>query len=124
MREHGVGSLAVVDGKRLVGMITDRDIALAVLCDSVDPDTTSVADVMRSNPVSIRLTTTASEAADTMRRSHVRRLPVVSPNDQVAGVVTHDDLVVQLAARLQSVGGILRRQLLPEDTGGLTPKAP
>ena len=113
MQVHGVGSLAVVNGQRLVGMITDRDIALSVLCDRIDPETTPIREVMRTNPVSILLTATSAEAADTMRQAKVRRLPAVSAGGQVAGMITHDDLICQLAKRLDWVGQAIGQQLLP-----------
>lgn len=112
MRDHGVGSLTVVDGQKLVGMVTDRDIALRVLCDAYDPDTTTVGEVMQTNPVSILLTATSADAAATMRREKVRRLPAVSPAGSVAGMVTHDDLVTQLSSRLEKVREVLGHQLV------------
>ena len=123
MLDHGVGSLAIVDGQRLVGMITDRDIALSVLCDQTDPETTLIQDVMQRNPVSILLTATSAEASHKMRRAKVRRLPAVSSSGRVAGMVTHDDLVLQLATRLGRVGETIRRQLVKSGGEGLAPKA-
>jgi CBS domain-containing protein len=117
MRDHGVGSLAVVDGQRLVGMITDRDIALAVLCEQIDPETTPVREVMKTNPVSILLTTTSSQAARKMRQAKVRRLPAVSPSMQVAGMVTHDDLVSRLSKRLCRIGETIQQQLVQSGHG-------
>ena len=120
MRDHGVGSLAIVDGQRLVGMITDRDIALAVLCEQIDPETTPIRQVMKTNPVSILLTTTSSEAARKMRQTKVRRLPAVSPSMRVAGVVTHDDLVSRLSKRLCRIGETIRQQIVEPSHGPTT----
>ena len=98
MEQAGVGSLVVVDGSRLVGLVTDRDLVRRGLAKGLDP--TARIDGLMSAPV-----TTISADADlhdafALFRTHaVRRLPVVR-GETVVGVLTIDDLLVDMAADL------------------------
>ena len=98
MEQAGVGSLVVVDGGRLVGLVTDRDLVRRGLAKGLDP--TARIDGLMSAPV----TTIAADAdlhdAFALFRTHaVRRLPVVR-DETVVGVLTIDDLLVDVAADL------------------------
>lgn len=98
MEQAGVGSLVVVDDGRLVGLVTDRDLVRRGLAKGLDP--AARVDGLMSAPV----TTIAADAdlhdAFALFRSHaVRRLPVVR-GDTVVGVLTVDDLLIDVAADL------------------------
>jgi CBS domain-containing protein len=93
MRERNVGSVVVCDGGRPVGVITDRDLALAVLAEDADPD--GVAGDHASRPlVSGEIGMDLDAAADLMIQHHIRRLPLLE-DGQLAGIVTIDDVAVR-----------------------------
>lgn len=95
MAENHVGSLVVVetyDGKKIpAGMITDRDLALAVGT-TAKPGDLKVSQLMRSQPVTIGATDGIYEAIEVMETSGVKRLPVVDDTGALVGIVCADDL--------------------------------
>ena len=94
MRLHDCGFLPVVDGAaRVVGVLTDRDVALALGADDARPSERSVADVMTASPHTCRVDETAQQALRRMRDAGVRRLPVVDDAGGLAGAISIDDLV-------------------------------
>jgi CBS domain-containing protein len=110
MRERHVGDLVVVDEGRPIGMLTDRDLVVAVLAKDVDPSSLRVEDVMSANVI----TTTEDEDVDDvlrrMRQFAVRRMPVVDARDVVVGMVTVDDVLDRLAEEVSEVVAIVRRE--------------
>ncbi|HZL99696.1 MAG TPA: CBS domain-containing protein [Planctomycetota bacterium] len=98
MAARNVGSLLVVDGRRRVlGLVTDRDLALRVVAQGRDPHLTRIADVMTPHPDTVGEETSVEDALAVMRARGVRRLPVVGPGGALAGVVSVDDILVLLA---------------------------
>ncbi len=107
MRELHVGCLVVVDetggGRRVAGMLTDRDIVTSVMAKGVDPSTLRVEDVMSTEVVTARESDAFAELLATMRRKGLRRLPVVDAQGVLVGLVTLDDLLEVLAEQLRMV---------------------
>ena len=107
MREQHVGCLLVVDpaasGRRVVGVLTDRDIVTSVVAKSLDPATLRTEDVMTIEVVSVRETDSLGEVLDTMRRKGLRRLPVLAADATLVGLVTLDDVLPLLAEQLHSL---------------------
>jgi CBS domain-containing protein len=98
MAARNVGSLLVVDERqRVLGVVTDRDLALRVVAQGRDPHLTRVSDVMTPHPDTVSEETSVEDALAVMRSHGVRRLPVVGPGGTVAGVVSLDDILVLLA---------------------------
>jgi CBS domain-containing protein len=94
MRDHRVGSVVIVDqGNSPVAMITDRDLALRVFAEGVDPDT-PVGDHASRPLVYGEPQMELDEAAALMVQHRVRRLPVVE-RDRLVGIVTLDDIAVR-----------------------------
>ena len=93
MERADVGDVLVVDGETLVGVLTDRDIAVRAVARGRDVSTTRVGDVFSSGAVSISPSETVGEAIRLMREHDVRRLPVVEQGRPV-GVVGLADLAV------------------------------
>ena len=94
MRAYECGFLPVVDRDRcVVGVVTDRDVALALGSDDVRPSERSVADVMTRETVTCRADETAQQALGRMRDRRVRRLPVVDETGRLVGAISIDDLV-------------------------------
>jgi CBS domain-containing protein len=104
MRDQHVGSLVVIDetpaGRVPAGMITDRDIVVAVVARELDPRTLSVGEVMGRDLAVAREADSEFDALRVMRRRGIRRLPVIAPDGTLAGLVTLDDLLGLLAEEL------------------------
>jgi len=100
MAEEGVGTLVVVQGRRPCGVLTDRDVALRVLRDGADADTTTALETVAGDPVMIHDSSPLRAAAALMRRSSVRRLPVVDARDELVGMIAADDVLRLIAEEL------------------------
>jgi CBS domain-containing protein len=93
MRDAAIGDVLVVDGDRLIGIVTDRDLVTRGLAQGADPDTTPVADVATSAPVTVALDDDPRVAVHLMRKHGIRRIPVIADGTPV-GVITLGDLAV------------------------------
>ncbi|MGZ5338358.1 MAG: CBS domain-containing protein [Thermoleophilaceae bacterium] len=93
MRDRNVGSVVVCEGDRPVGVITDRDLALAVVADQVDPDD-SVRSCASQPIVTGETEMDLEEAVAIMIQHRIRRLPVTEA-ELLVGIVTIDDLAVR-----------------------------
>jgi CBS domain-containing protein len=91
MRDRDIGAVLVTDGEQLVGIATDRDITVRVVADGMDPSSTPIEAATTLSLVTISPDTSIEEAAETMRREAVRRLPVVDGGRPV-GIVSLGDL--------------------------------
>jgi nucleotide-binding universal stress UspA family protein/CBS domain-containing protein len=92
MATHGIGFVPVSQADRVVGVLTDRDIAVRVTAKVLDPRTTRARDVMTSSVVSCFDDQQVEDAARLMEREQVHRLVVVNRNDRLVGIVSLDDL--------------------------------
>lgn len=95
MKDLNVGSLPVCDSDRLVGMITDRDITVRATSLSLDPATTTVAEIMTPVIHFCYDDQSIEEAATLMKEKQIRRLPVLDRNRRLVGIVSLGDLAVQ-----------------------------
>src|SRR5689334_23036389 len=77
MNEHKIGALVVLDGERVVGMFTERDVLLRVVGERRDPTTTHVGEVMSTEVICCTAETTIEEARGAMMNRRVRHLPLV-----------------------------------------------
>jgi CBS domain-containing protein len=113
MRNRHVGALVVVEIEhgleRPVGIVTDRDIVVAVVAPGARLEGISVRDVMPSTLIVARDSDGPFEAFRKMADHGVRRLPVVAADGSLAGIVTADDLLRVVAAELASFATALRR---------------
>lgn len=110
MAEEGVGSLVVLQGRHPRGLLTDRDVALRVLRAGADPDLTSALEAVAGDPVMIHETSPLRAAAAMMRRSALRRLPVVDSREELVGVIAFDDLLRLVAKELAGVADVVASQ--------------
>jgi CBS domain-containing protein len=94
MREQNVGALPVGEGDRLVGMVTDRDVALRLVAEGRDPARTKVREVMTPDVRYIFEDEELGHAAENMAEQKVRRLPVVNRDKRLVGVLSLGDLAV------------------------------
>jgi CBS domain-containing protein len=95
MRDHGIGSVLVVTGGKLTGLITDRDIAVRVLAEGQDPQATRAGDICTGDLVTLSPDDDTDQAVRLIRERAVRRIPVVE-NGAPVGMVSIGDLAVML----------------------------
>ena len=110
MDREGVGSIVIVDGERVSGVVTDRDVALAVLERGQDPDATPVCALIDHRPVVAHAASPLRVAAGLMRAHGVRRLPVVDAEERLVGVISRDDLLQLLGRELGAMSAALGLQ--------------
>jgi CBS domain-containing protein len=92
MREEDVGLAPIVEGDKLIGMLTDRDIAIRVVAEGRDPDQVKVADVASKQVVTVDPQQDLDVALRIMAKHQVRRLPVVQEDGKLVGVVAQADI--------------------------------
>ena len=92
MRKRDVGSLPVCDGTKLVGIITDRDIAIRSTAKGQDPKTTRVSEVMSSEISRCFEDADVSDVVKAMETKQLRRIPIMGRNEQLVGIVALADL--------------------------------
>jgi CBS domain-containing protein len=92
MRDHGVGSLVVLDGEELTGILTERDLLWA-MADGAPPNVTSVATYMSAPPIVVSPDADVVEAGRLMVKHDVRHLPIVAVG-QLLGMISARDLLV------------------------------
>lgn len=104
MMSEDVGSLPVVDGNELVGMVTDRDVVLHVVAKDLDPAKVPVSEVCSDTPVTAEADEPLDDALRRMAEEQVRRLPVVR-DGQLVGILAQAD--VARAARPEATGRLV-----------------
>ena len=97
LKSINIGSAPVCNGRSLVGIITDRDIAGRAVADGRDPNHTPVEQVMTRDVVYCFEDQDVEEVADAMASSQVRRMPILNRQHQLVGIVSLGDLAVELA---------------------------
>jgi len=103
MQQHNVGAVVVVDRKEVVGILTDRDVALAVVLGTATLDST-VSETMSRKVVTIWDDQGIFDATQAMQGHQVRRLPIVNRQNELVGIVALDDLVGLLTKELSNLG--------------------
>jgi CBS domain-containing protein len=92
MRGEDAGLAPIVDGDRLVGVVTDRDIAIRVVAEGRDPQSTKVEEVASQNVVTIDPQQELDEALRLMAQHQLRRLPVVEEDGKLVGIIAQADV--------------------------------
>jgi CBS domain-containing protein len=104
MRDRDIGDILVMEGDRLQGIVTDRDIVVRCVADGKDLSSATLADAVSSDLVTVTPDTEITAAAQLMADRAIRRLPVVEDGRPV-GVVSLGDLAVQRDPN-STLGGI------------------
>lgn len=125
MRESHVGCLVVADeedGKRVpVGMLTDRDITVAVVAPQLDADVILVGDVMSPELLSVREDAGIAETVELMRVRGIRRLAVTDEGGALVGLIAADDILGLLAEEIAGLAGMVsheeKRERMTRKTG-------
>jgi CBS domain-containing protein len=95
MRDEDVGALPIVEGDRLYGMLTDRDIAIRAVAEGKDPKATKAQDVASRQVVTVDPEQSLDEALRLMASHQVRRLPVVEEDGRLVGILAQADAAME-----------------------------
>lgn len=101
MDKNGVGCVVVVRGKKPVGILTDRDIAVRVVSRGADLNTTKVRDVMTANVITGEDGHRAADLAKVMQDNDIRRVPTINKKGELTGIITLDDILYLIGMRLK-----------------------
>ncbi len=111
MRHHHIGSLVVVDTtqeSRPMGILTDRDLVLALMAEGLDPALFTAGDIMSVELVLAKPEMDAMDAVELMRAHRLRRLVVVDDAGRLVGIVTMEDVLELLTRELSNLAtGVL-----------------
>jgi CBS domain-containing protein len=111
MRESDIGCVPVGQNDRLVGMLTDRDIACRSAAEGRDPKTTNVGDVMTKGVTFCIEDASIDDAARLMEQKQIRRLPVLNSKKRMVGIVTVGDIAERASQAL--VGEVMHEVCRP-----------
>lgn len=118
MRHAHVGDIVVVEYRNgdatPVGLVTDRDLVVAVMASGEDPDQFTAGQIMSRGLIVVSESDEISVALDEMRRSGIRRLPVVDEAGRLTGIVTLDDIVDYLASLFGGIAQVSKLQRIEE----------
>lgn len=118
MRKHHVGTLVVTEqpnGERVpVGIVTDRDLVLAVVAPNVDAEAVTVGDVMTPDVATCRSGEELFDALETMRERGVRRLPVLNAEGGLVGLLAADDVFSAIGEHMHELGRAMTREQVRE----------
>ena len=99
MKREDVGAVPVVEShedRKLIGMITDRDIVVRVVAEGTSADRATVRDAMSSNPASVSESDDIERAVQLMAERQVRRMPVVNENGRLVGIIAQADVATRV----------------------------
>lgn len=115
MRQHNVGDVIVVKDvngvNQPVGIVTDRDLAIEIVAQEVDPESVEAGDLFLRNRL---VTTSVNDDIETvlnkMKNNGIRRIPVVENDGSLAGIITMDDMLDILIQDFASVAHLIEKQ--------------
>jgi CBS domain-containing protein len=99
MKEENVGSIPVIESeqtKKLIGIVTDRDLALRVVADGRDGQSTKVEDVMTHGVVTCNVDDNIQKAVSAMAEHQLRRVPVVDNSYRIVGIISQADVATRV----------------------------
>lgn len=99
MKAEDVGSIPVVENEqtmKLIGIVTDRDLAMKVVADEHDAGSTQVADVMTYNVITCHASDDIQKAVDAMSQHQLRRMPVIDGDHKIVGTISQADVATRV----------------------------
>jgi CBS domain-containing protein len=94
LKDEDVGIAPVVEGDQLIGVLTDRDIAIKVVAEGKDPNSTTVREIASTNVVTVDPQQDLDEALRLMAQHQIRRLPVVEEDGKIVGILAQADVAL------------------------------
>ena len=110
MEEKNIGSTIVVQERTPIGILTDRDILLRVMNRGLDPEKTSVDEVMTKQIVILKEDMGLFEALQKVKGKGIRRFPIVDSNGNLQGIMTLDDIFYLLGKEMSDVASIIENE--------------
>ena len=95
MKDSDTGVVPVVEGKKVIGLITDRDIVVRGIAEGKDMTNASVTDVMTRGAQTVQEDASVEEVLNLMSSSEIRRMPVVNSSQELVGIVSIGDIASQ-----------------------------
>jgi CBS domain-containing protein len=99
MKSRNIGSIPVIENEqtqKLVGIVTDRDLALTIVAEGRDAKSTNVDAVMTYKVVSCRADDDLQKALDSMAKQKLRRIPIVDHDNRIVGIITQADVATRI----------------------------
>jgi len=99
MKREDVGFLPVVrdqEDKKVIGVVTDRDLVLNAIAEARQADTTTIADIMTAKPVTCRADDDLGRAISAMAQHQIRRVPIVDESERIVGIIAQADIALRL----------------------------
>ena len=99
MKDEDVGSIPVIEDEetmKLIGIVTDRDLALQVVAPQRDPGSTQVEDVMTYEVITCRASDDVQKAVDAMAQHQLRRMPVIDSDHRIVGIISQADVATRV----------------------------
>lgn len=99
MKDENVGSIPVVEDEetmKLIGIVTDRDLALQVVAPEWDAETTQVDEVMTYDVITCRADDDLQKAVDAMAQHQLRRMPVIDGDYRIVGIISQADVATRV----------------------------
>lgn len=115
MRKFGIGSLVVLDGTRIAGIVTEHNVLESVAAGK-DPEGTKISEIMSSDVVTAAPDDTIEQAVDMMVEHKIKKLPVVE-GGKLLGIVTASDIIVVEPKLVASIADLISMKL-PAYSGG------
>jgi CBS domain-containing protein/uncharacterized protein (DUF2267 family) len=110
IENNNIGAVVVQERGQVVGIVTDRDLAVRVVGRGLDPKTTFLGDVMASPVATLSPAGSQADAVRLMRERNVRRIPLIE-GDRLVGIVTLDDLLIDEAAPIDELAAVVAAQI-------------
>lgn len=95
MLDYDCGAVPIIENNHLVGIITDRDIALRAIAERINPEECKVSDCMSKNVITVNQNSDVNEVIVNMESNQIRRIVVVDDNDKVCGIVSQADIALK-----------------------------
>ncbi len=118
LTERHVGAAAVLDGAKLIGVVTERDVLRKIVAAERDPKTIRVRDIMSSPAMSVSLNTSVATAAALMRENHIRHLVVLDERETVVGILALRYVLYDILDDLERNVGDLIGYIMADGPGG------
>lgn len=120
MRRQNIGSVVIEEDGAPIGIVTDRDLTLCIVAEELDAGSVTVDRVMSVFPAFLTPQRDLRAALDVMVEMGVRRLPAVNAKGRVIGILSLDDVLIELAGQLDQVQKLLQAERASNDVDNVS----